>query len=79
MYYPQGTVPGLSYKSGQIVYDGEGREVVCATVASGFPSFGNFVSPTGNCPLKARIKYTTTYGPVLQFEFSIKPGAARAR
>ena len=79
MYYPQGTVPGLSYKSGQIVYDGEGREVVCATVASGFPSFGNFVSPTGNCPLKARIKYRTTYGPVLQVEFSIRPGAARAR
>jgi len=75
MDYPQGTVPGLSYKSGQIVYDGEGGEVVCATVDTGFPSFGNFVTPTGNCPLKARIKYWTPYGIVLLVEMSIKPGA----
>ena len=75
MYYPQGTVPGLSYKSGQIVYNGEGREVVCATVDTGFPSFGNFVTPTGNCLLKARIKYWTPDGIVLLVEMSIKPGA----
>ena len=71
MEYPQGSVPGLSYKSGQIVYNGEGREVVCATVDTGFPSFGNFVSPTGNCPLKARIKYGTGYNAVLLVEMSI--------
>jgi hypothetical protein len=76
IYYPQDTVPGLSYKLGQIVYDGEGWEVVCATVDTGFPSFGNFVTPTGNCPLKARIKYWTPYGIVLLVEMSIKPGAA---
>jgi hypothetical protein len=79
MEYPQGSVPGLSYKSGQIVYNGEGREVVCATVDTGFPSFGNFVNPTGNCPLKARIRYGTPYGTVLLVEMSIKPGAGALR
>jgi hypothetical protein len=73
--YPQGIVPGLSYKSGQIVYNEEGWEVVCATVDAGFPSFGNFVTPTGDCPLKARIKYWTPHGIVLLVEMSIKPGA----
>ena len=71
MYYPQGTVPGLSYKSGQIVYNGEGREVVCATVDTGFPSFGNFVGSTGNCPLKARIKHGTPHGIVLMVEMRV--------
>jgi hypothetical protein len=75
MEYPQGSVPGLSYKSGQIVYNAEAWEVVCATVDTGFPSFGNFVNPTGNCPLKARIKYGTPYNAVLLIEMSIKPGA----
>ena len=79
MEYPQGSVSGLSYKSGQIVYNGEGREVVCATVASGFPSFGNFVSSTGNCPLKAGIKYEPPYRTVLQVKFSIKPDAGAFR
>jgi hypothetical protein len=79
MEYPQGSVSGLSYKSGQIVYNGEGREVVCATVDIGFPSFGNFVNPTGNCPLMARIRYGTPYGTVLLVEMSIKPGAGVLR